>query len=83
MDLEHGEERMHHLLALVGSGRAGRGRLQKAGELGTEAEGECEGENGERGSGGENITWMYGAKGAAVTLASRARAGISRLHLES
>ena len=53
MDLEQEEGRMHHLLALVGSGRAGRGRREERAQSG-EAEGECEGENGERGGGGED-----------------------------
>jgi len=44
---------MHHLLAPVGSGRAGRGRREERAQSG-EAEGECEGENGERGGGGED-----------------------------
>ena len=38
---------MHHLLAPVGSGRAGRGRRGSERAQSGEAEGECEGENGE------------------------------------
>ena len=49
VDLEQEEGRMHHLLAPVGSRRAGRGRRGSERAQSGEAEGECEGENRERG----------------------------------
>jgi len=54
VDLEQEDGRMHHLLTPVGSGRAGRGRRGSERAQSGEAEGECEGENGERGGGGED-----------------------------
>jgi len=54
VDLEQEEGRMHHLLAPVGSGRAGRGRRGSERAQSGEAEGECEGEHRERGGDGED-----------------------------
>ena len=76
MDLEQEEGRMHHLLALVGSGRAGRGRREERAQSG-EAEGECEGENGERGGGGED----YKAEGWRERGGGNPSFPCTRLHL--
>ena len=81
MDLEQEEVRMHHVLALVGSGRAGIGSERAQSK---EAEGECEGENGERGGGGEDYNVKgWRERGDVNPSFPCAHAPISRLHPES